>query len=108
MIPGPGPRMPTLAATAATATTPDGGPDGRNRDMTATADRLGSRGSAPAGPSRHSQLADPLVARLRPYTTTIFAEMSALAVRTGSINLGQGFPDTDGPASLLAAAQRAI
>ena len=51
---------------------------------------------------------DPLVPRLRPYTTTIFAEMSALAVRTGSINLGQGFPDTDGPASLLRGAQRAI
>src|ERR687894_2914155 len=33
---------------------------------------------------------------------TIFAEMSALALRTGAINLGQGFPDTDGPASLLA------
>ena len=76
--------------------------------MTATADRLGSRGSAPAGPSRHSRLADPLVARLRPYTTTIFAEMSALAVRTGSINLGQGFPDTDGPRSVLEAARQAI
>ena len=33
--------------------------------------------------------------------TTIFAEMSALAVRTGAVNLGQGFPDTDGPASIL-------
>src|SRR6478609_5632382 len=55
-----------------------------------------------------ARLTDPLVRRLRPYTTTIFAEMSALATATGSINLGQGFPDTDGPASLLAAAQRAI
>jgi len=55
-----------------------------------------------------SRLSDPLVRRLRPYTTTIFAEMSALATATGSINLGQGFPDTDGPASLLAAAQQAI
>ena len=43
-----------------------------------------------------------LVARMAPFTSTIFAEMSALAVRTGAINLGQGFPDTDGPASLLA------
>jgi N-succinyldiaminopimelate aminotransferase len=43
-----------------------------------------------------------LVARMAPYTSTIFAEMSALALRTGAINLGQGFPDTDGPASLLA------
>ena len=52
--------------------------------------------------------ANPLVRRLRPYTTTIFAEMSALATATGSINLGQGFPDTDGPASLLAGARQAI
>ena len=43
-----------------------------------------------------------LVARMAPFTSTIFAEMSALAVRTGAVNLGQGFPDTDGPASLLA------
>ncbi|UOE45568.1 aminotransferase class I/II-fold pyridoxal phosphate-dependent enzyme [Agromyces larvae] len=39
---------------------------------------------------------------------TIFAEMSALAARTGAINLGQGFPDEDGPAEVLAAARRAI
>jgi N-succinyldiaminopimelate aminotransferase len=45
-----------------------------------------------------------LVPRMAPFTSTIFAEMSALALRTGAINLGQGFPDTDGPASLLAAA----
>jgi N-succinyldiaminopimelate aminotransferase len=42
---------------------------------------------------------------LRP---TIFAEMSALAVSTGSINLGQGFPDEDGPAEILEAARQAI
>jgi N-succinyldiaminopimelate aminotransferase len=52
--------------------------------------------------------ADPLVARMRPFGTTIFTEMSALALRTGSVNLGQGFPDTDGPAEMLAAAQRAL
>ena len=40
--------------------------------------------------------------------TTIFAEMSALAVATGSINLGQGFPDTDGPGIVLDAAVEAI
>jgi N-succinyldiaminopimelate aminotransferase len=40
--------------------------------------------------------------------TTIFAEMSALAVETGSINLGQGFPDTDGPAEVAAAAAEAV
>ncbi|MFI7679902.1 pyridoxal phosphate-dependent aminotransferase [Actinophytocola sp. NPDC049390] len=50
----------------------------------------------------------PLVSRLTPFTSTIFAEMTALATRTGAVNLGQGFPDTDGPASMLAAAQEAI
>ena len=40
--------------------------------------------------------------------TTIFAEMSALAVETASINLGQGFPDTDGPAEIAAAAADAV
>ena len=49
-----------------------------------------------------------LVPRLRPFTTTIFAEMSALAVSTGAINLGQGFPDTDGPAAMLQVAREAI
>ena len=39
---------------------------------------------------------------------TIFAEMSALALRTGSINLGQGFPDEDGPVEVLEAARQAI
>ena len=39
---------------------------------------------------------------------TIFAEMSALAVATDSVNLGQGFPDYDGPDFMLAAAERAI
>ena len=40
--------------------------------------------------------------------TTIFTEMSALAVRTGAINLGQGFPDTDGPAAVIDAAVAAL
>ncbi len=48
------------------------------------------------------------VSRLRPYATTIFAEMSALATRIGAVNLGQGFPDEDGPAAMLEAAERAI
>lgn len=39
---------------------------------------------------------------------TIFAEMSAAAVRTGAINLGQGFPDEDGPREVLEAAREAI
>jgi N-succinyldiaminopimelate aminotransferase len=45
---------------------------------------------------------------LQGFGTTIFAEMSALAVRTGAINLGQGFPDTDGPAEVAEAAVDAI
>ena len=40
--------------------------------------------------------------------TTIFAEMSALAVTTGAVNLGQGFPDTDGPREIAAAAAAAV
>ena len=40
--------------------------------------------------------------------TTIFTEMSALASRTGAINLGQGFPDTDGPSSVIEAAVAAL
>jgi len=46
--------------------------------------------------------------RLEGLGTTIFAEMSARAVATGSINLGQGFPDTDGPAQIARAAADAI
>ncbi|MBB5078327.1 pyridoxal phosphate-dependent aminotransferase [Nonomuraea endophytica] len=53
-------------------------------------------------------MTEPLVSRMRAFGTTIFAEMSALAVRTGSINLGQGFPDTDGPAAMLDRAVEAI
>ncbi|MDE0135210.1 MAG: pyridoxal phosphate-dependent aminotransferase [Acidimicrobiaceae bacterium] len=49
-----------------------------------------------------------LSSRLQGYQSTIFAEMSALAVRTGAINLGQGFPDTDGPTEVLEAAVAAI
>jgi N-succinyldiaminopimelate aminotransferase len=62
-------------------------PQGRWRDVAAAAGLL-----APDG---------------RP-AATIFAQMSALAVRTGAINLGQGFPDTDGPQSLLDDAITAI
>ena len=45
---------------------------------------------------------------LAPFGTTIFATMSALAARHGAINLGQGFPDTDGPDEVLEAAVAAI
>src|SRR5580658_755153 len=49
-----------------------------------------------------------LNARLQGYTSTIFSEMSALATATGSINLGQGFPDVDAPDAVKRAAIRAI
>jgi N-succinyldiaminopimelate aminotransferase len=48
------------------------------------------------------------VSRLQPYATTIFAEMSALAARIGAVNLGQGFPDEDGPDLMLKTAEQAI
>ncbi|WP_268788320.1 pyridoxal phosphate-dependent aminotransferase [Nocardioides sp. Soil774] len=53
-------------------------------------------------------LSPPLSTRLAHVPPTIFSEMSALAVRTGALNLGQGFPDVDGPASVVAAAQDAL
>ncbi len=49
-----------------------------------------------------------LARRLRPFTTTIFATMSELAAATGSVNLGQGFPDTDGADELREVAVAAI
>ncbi len=49
-----------------------------------------------------------LVTRLQPFASTIFAEMTELAARTGAVNLGQGFPDTDGPIGMLEVARSAI
>ncbi|SNR61848.1 pyridoxal phosphate-dependent aminotransferase [Blastococcus mobilis] len=49
-----------------------------------------------------------LSARLQGFGTTVFAEMSALAVATGSVNLGQGFPDYPGPPEVLDVARAAI
>ncbi len=46
--------------------------------------------------------------RLAAFGTTIFAEMTALAERTGAINLGQGFPDSSGPPEVLEAAAEAM
>lgn len=45
--------------------------------------------------------------RLRPFGSTVFAEMTALAVRHEAVNLSQGFPDFDGPAAMLEAMGRA-
>jgi N-succinyldiaminopimelate aminotransferase len=48
------------------------------------------------------------VQRLRPFSVNIFAKMSALAAQVGAVNLGQGFPDEDGPAAMLEVARQAI
>ena len=49
-----------------------------------------------------------LARRLHGIPPTIFSEMSALAVRTGAVNLGQGFPDVDGPPTVIARAVAAL
>src|SRR5689334_18314513 len=53
-------------------------------------------------------MATPLVHRMHGFGTTIFAEMTGLATEHGAVNLGQGFPDTDGPREMLEAAKKAI
>ena len=68
--------------------------------------RVGGRGRARTLGTVRAE--DPLTSKLAGFGTSIFAEMSALAVETGAINLGQGFPDTDGPAEVLDAAVEAI
>lgn len=49
-----------------------------------------------------------LVERMTPHTASVFGEMTALARRTGALNLGQGYPDHEGPAGMLAAAVDAV
>jgi N-succinyldiaminopimelate aminotransferase len=83
------------------------GPIGGRPVLEARVARTGN----PACPTLGATMADRvpyLATRLQGFGTTIFAEMSALAVRTGAINLGQGFPDYDGPAEVLDAAVDAI
>jgi N-succinyldiaminopimelate aminotransferase len=55
-----------------------------------------------------SRRAPHLSAKLQGFGTTIFAEMSERAVAHDAVNLGQGFPDEDGPAEVLDAAVEAI
>src|SRR5688572_8219986 len=61
-----------------------------------------SRGMAPNQPDSR------MAKRLQGIPATIFSEMSALAVRTEALNLGQGFPDQDGPDSVVEAAVAAL
>ncbi len=53
-------------------------------------------------------MGNPLVSRMTGFGTTIFAEMTQQALRYDAVNLGQGFPDTDGPREVLDAAVEAI
>lgn len=55
-----------------------------------------------------ANMPDRLITRLRSHSDTIFGDMSARATRLGAVNLGQGFPDVDGPAAVKAAAIAAI
>ena len=58
---------------------------------------------------RHDgDMPDRLVQRMQPHEKTIFGDMSAKAARLGAINLGQGFPDQDGPEQIKQAAIHAI
>lgn len=76
-----------------------------NSDGHSDGDRNGQgHGHGSAAPPRRALLNR----NLEGLGTTIFAEMSALAATTGAINLGQGFPDTDGPESVREAAVRAL
>ncbi|MGS2588899.1 pyridoxal phosphate-dependent aminotransferase [Streptomyces hebeiensis] len=88
--------------TAARETAAPGAGAHRTAARGTEADGTGPRPSPGPGPR------PPLNRRLAEFGTTIFAEMSALAVRTGAINLGQGFPDTDGPEEVREAAVRAL
>src|SRR5206468_8278680 len=60
------------------------------------------------GMPRSQMLMDRRATRLTGLGTTVFTEMTALAARTGAINLGQGFPDTDGPPAVIEAAVEAL
>jgi len=62
-----------------------------------------------APPWRMSAVPDRILnPHLKPFETTVFDEMTRLADRAGAINLGQGFPDGDGPAEIIEAAVQAI
>lgn len=64
--------------------------------------------TTPTGPWRRTAEGAGLLQPDGSIASTIFAEMSALATSTGAINLGQGFPDEDGPIEVLEAARAAI
>ncbi|MGW4248067.1 aminotransferase class I/II-fold pyridoxal phosphate-dependent enzyme [Nocardia sp. NPDC004722] len=53
-------------------------------------------------------MSDILVERLRPYSASVFEEISRLATSNEAVDLGQGFPDYEGPAAMLELARSAI
>ncbi len=76
--------------------------------MRQIAARAAARQTIAAAGYPYATMRPPLTARLAPFGTTIFTEMTELAVRHGAVNLGQGFPDFDGPEFVKEAALRAI
>ena len=72
--------------------------------MSSHRDLMGGSGA----PVPERSVERPLVPRLRAFGTTIFSEMTALAQAHEAVNLGQGFPDEDPPADVLAAAHAAL
>ncbi len=64
--------------------------------------------SSPEPEAARGGARQPLTSRLRGFGTTIFTEMTLLAQRHDAVNLGQGFPNFDGPDSIKEAAVRAI
>ena len=58
--------------------------------------------------TEHQQNSSAVCHALRPFGTSIFTEMTALAVQAGAINLSQGFPDFEGPKEIRKAAAEAI
>lgn len=67
-----------------------------------------SRAASPANTGATTRATSRVASRLAGIPPTIFAEMSGLAVRTGALNLGQGFPDEDGPPEVIARAVEAL
>ncbi|GAT89040.1 aminotransferase [Paenarthrobacter nicotinovorans] len=68
---------------------------------------IGTSADAPA-PWKRAAMGANLLSPAGDLGVTIFEEMTTLAVSTGAINLGQGFPDEDGPVEIKDAAQAAI
>ncbi|GJP37372.1 hypothetical protein CLOM_g21785 [Closterium sp. NIES-68] len=68
-------------------------------------------GSAPSSSATHDEAQAPkkqISSRLAKFGPTVFAEISALAAKHGAVNLGQGFPNFDGPPFVIQAAQAAL